>query len=106
MAEMGWYRGELVTRINGWASRHRRPTAGAIEHEESLGDVIDRIAVVADRAFHLLMTDDPSGELMHAAWTRLAEEEVAYGDLVRAVADGRRSLPDVPVCLWKGYFGS
>jgi hypothetical protein len=48
---------------------------------------------VAEEAFHLLMNDDPGGERMHAAWTRLAELEIDYTDLVRAVGDGRRRLP-------------
>ncbi|WP_406272628.1 hypothetical protein OH799_33115 [Nocardia sp. NBC_00881] len=91
-------RAELVDRINTWATLHLPcPAVGARLHDASLGEVIDRIAAVADRAFHVLMHDDPGGDRMHAEWTRLAEMEIAYGDLVEQVGDGRRCLPPVGV---------
>ncbi|WP_280468841.1 DUF4254 domain-containing protein [Nocardia cyriacigeorgica] len=87
-------RDELIADINAWAAVHLPlPAVGARAHRETLGDTIDRIAAVAARAFHLLMTDDPAGIRVHTAWTRLAELELAYGDLVRELDDGRRYLP-------------
>jgi hypothetical protein len=87
-------RAELVDRINTWATLHLPCAApGARLHDSSLGEMIDRMAAVAEQAFHLLMHDDPGGERVHAAWTRLAEWEIAYADLAGAVGDGRRRLP-------------
>lgn len=87
-------RAELVDRIDTWATLHLpRAAPGVRLHDASLGEVIDGMAAVAEEAFYLLMNDDPGGERMHAAWTRLAELEIAYTDLVRAVEDGRRRLP-------------
>ncbi|MGQ4617395.1 hypothetical protein [Nocardia sp. R7R-8] len=88
---------ELVDRIDTWAALHL-PCAdpGVRVHETSLGEMIHRMAAVAEEAFHLLMHDDPGGERMHAAWTRLAELEIAYADLVCAIGDGRRRLPTAP----------
>ncbi|MGQ4599607.1 DUF4254 domain-containing protein [Nocardia sp. R6R-6] len=85
---------ELVDRINTWALVHLPSAAADVRlHDASLGEVIDRIAAVAEQAFHLLMHDDPGGERMHTAWTRLAELEIAYAELVCEVGDGRRRLP-------------
>lgn len=80
-------RTELIANINAWAIEHLPG-----QPEQSLGDTIDRIAATADRAFHLLMTDDLTGENMHATWTRLAELSLAYGDLVRQAENGRWCL--------------
>ncbi|WP_062983113.1 hypothetical protein [Nocardia anaemiae] len=82
---------ELVANINTWATEHLtlRTTD---QRGAALGDIIDRIAATADRAFHLLMTGDLTGEHMHVAWTRLAELSNAYGDLVREAEDGRWCL--------------
>ncbi|MGW4770140.1 hypothetical protein ACWEO2_19095 [Nocardia sp. NPDC004278] len=84
-------RTELVANINGWATEHL-PRRSADLLDAQLGDTIDRIAASADRAFHLMMTEDLSGEHMHVAWTRLAELAIAYGDLVRQAEDGRWCL--------------
>ncbi|WP_433680927.1 DUF4254 domain-containing protein [Nocardia sp. CA-119907] len=82
---------ELVANINAWATEHL-PRRSADLLDTQLGDTIDRIAATADRAFHLLMTEDLSGEHMHVAWRRLAELATAYGDLVRQAEDGRWCL--------------
>ncbi|WP_280303217.1 DUF4254 domain-containing protein [Nocardia abscessus] len=93
-AEIDGRRAEVVDRIDTWATLHLpSATTAARLHDASLGEVIDRMAAVAEKAFHLLMHDDLGGERMHAAWTRLAELEIAYADLVHAVTDGRRRLP-------------
>lgn len=83
---------ELVANINAWTTWRLSGPHGDELADIGLGDVIDRIAAAADRAFHLLMTDDLSGERMHTAWTRLAELDIAYADMVRQVDDGRWCL--------------
>jgi hypothetical protein len=94
LAELERRRAELVDRIDTWATLQLPSAAPGVRlHDVSLGVMIDRMAAVAEEAFHLLMNDDPGGERMHAAWTRLAELEIDYPDLVRAVGDGRRRLP-------------
>ncbi|MDO3648186.1 DUF4254 domain-containing protein [Nocardia mangyaensis] len=87
-------RSEIVADINAWA-RENLPCPGrsAHRHDETLGEVVDRLAIAAAAAFQLLMTGDVSGEHMHAAWTRLAELELEYSDLVRQVYDGQQYLP-------------
>ncbi|WP_433727738.1 DUF4254 domain-containing protein [Nocardia sp. CA-129566] len=82
---------ELVANINAWAFEHL-PGRSADLLDTKLGDTIDRIAATADRAFHLLMTEELSGEHMRVAWTRLAELAIAYGDLVRQAESGRWCL--------------
>jgi Protein of unknown function (DUF4254) len=84
----------LIAEIDAWTVRSLpNPAVGARPNPNTLGQTVDRIAAVAARAFELLMTDDPAGDRLHAQWTRLAELEVAYGDLVRDLRDGRRYLP-------------
>jgi hypothetical protein len=41
------------------------------------------------------MTDDVTSDRMHAAWTRLAELELGYADLLGDIRSGRRYLPHV-----------
>lgn len=87
-------RAGLIADIDAWTVQNLpSPAIGAHRHQCTLGETIDRIAAVAAGAFQLLMTDDPAGSRVHAEWTRLAELEVGYGDLVRDLQDGRRYLP-------------
>ncbi|MEU2140524.1 hypothetical protein ABZ496_25805 [Nocardia rhamnosiphila] len=84
----------LIAEIDAWSSRHLpAPTAGIRVYERTLGELIDVIAAGAARAFHLLRHDDPAGELMHFEWTRLAELQLIYRDLVHDVETGRCCLP-------------
>ncbi|NUP29497.1 MAG: hypothetical protein HOQ36_05955 [Nocardia sp.] len=84
----------LIAEINAWSSRHLpAPTAGVRVYERTLGELIDVIAAGAARAFHLLRHDDPAGERMHAEWTRLAELQIVYRDLVHDIETGRCCLP-------------
>ena len=85
----------LVQDIDRWARRLPPPRPGARGHPESLGQLIDRLATAAASAFHLLMTDDVTGDRMHAAWTRLAELALDYADLLGDLRSGRRHLPHV-----------
>ncbi|QIS11873.1 DUF4254 domain-containing protein [Nocardia arthritidis] len=90
-AEIDCFRSELVAEIDDWVGSQVAP--GARGWPESLGAMFDRMAAASDHAFNLLMTIDPGSPRMHAAWTRLAELEIAYGELVAAVQDGRSRLP-------------
>ncbi|MEU4840741.1 hypothetical protein [Nocardia testacea] len=84
----------LIAEIDAWSSRHLpAPTAGSRVYECTLGELIDVIAAGAARAFHLLRHDDPAGDLMHAEWTRLAELQLTYRDLVHDIESGRCCLP-------------
>ncbi len=84
----------LIAEINSWSSEYLpAPRAGIRVYERTLGELIDVIAEGAARAFHLLRNDDPAGELMHAEWTRLAELQIAYRDLVHDIETGRCCLP-------------
>ncbi|WP_280314649.1 DUF4254 domain-containing protein, partial [Nocardia wallacei] len=102
-------RRRIVAEIDSWADLNlARSAVGARAHIETLGQTIDHIAAAAATAFHVLNTDDPAGILMHRHWTRLAELEVAYGDLVRDIRDGRRYLPTArtarpPVSIAAGH---
>ncbi|MBH0776445.1 DUF4254 domain-containing protein [Nocardia bovistercoris] len=87
-------RAELVGEIDDWADAALpAPRADARTATEPLGVTIDRMASASALAFHLLMTGDPAGDEMHAAWTRLAELEIAYGELSAALLAGYRRLP-------------
>lgn len=90
-------RAEHIRALDHWARRLPPASAGARKYSDSLGRLIDRTADVAAFAFHLLRTDEIGGERMHSAWTRLAELELEYADLVRDVAAGRRYLPGAPL---------
>ncbi|MBB5917624.1 hypothetical protein BJY24_006536 [Nocardia transvalensis] len=92
--DLAHHRATLIVSIDDWAASHLpAPACGARVHTETLGQTIDHIASAAARAFHILMTDDPAGTLMHAEWTHLAELEIAYSDLARDIESGRRCLP-------------
>ncbi|NKY31781.1 DUF4254 domain-containing protein [Nocardia speluncae] len=86
-------RTELIRLLDRWAQRLPAASPGVGAHPQSLGCLIDRMAEAAAHAFHLLRTDEIGGDRMHAAWTRLAELELEYADLVRDIAAGSRYLP-------------
>ncbi|WP_249643774.1 DUF4254 domain-containing protein [Nocardia sputi] len=87
-------RAELSRQADLWVVEHVPPAhPEAILHSESLGTVIDRLAVQQVRAFHLLMNAEPSDPIVHAAWYRLAELVDDYTDLTTAVARRSRRLP-------------
>ncbi|ATL67236.1 hypothetical protein [Nocardia terpenica] len=94
-AEFDCGRAESVAAINRRATGSSpRPHPAVDTHSETLGSLIDRTAAATERAIRLLATTGPSTVRMHEAWTRLAELEIAYGDLVAKLTDDRR-LPRV-----------
>ncbi|WP_169816369.1 DUF4254 domain-containing protein [Nocardia miyunensis] len=87
-------RARLIADVDAWTFRNLpSPAVGARRHEQTLGEIIDRMAAAAARAFELLMADSPTGARMHTQWTRLAELEIGYSDLARDLRDGRCYLP-------------
>ena len=87
-------RSELSRQADLWVVEHVPPPhPEAILHSESLGTVIDRLAIQQVQAFHLLMDAEPSDPIVHAAWYRLAELVNYYTDLTTAVARRSRRLP-------------
>ncbi|MEU8899163.1 hypothetical protein [Nocardia sp. NPDC048505] len=94
-AEFETSRVELIERIDDWAAAALpTPHPGARTTPDRLGLVIDRMADASEYAFRLLMTIDPGSHEMHAAWTRLAELEIAYGELSAGLLSGHRRLPN------------
>ncbi|WP_051163451.1 DUF4254 domain-containing protein [Nocardia brevicatena] len=90
-------RAALSRQADHWVAEHAPPPhPDAVLHSESLGTVIDRLAVQQVHAFHLLMTAEPSAPDVHAAWYRLAELIDDYTDLTTAVVRRARRLPALP----------
>ncbi|WP_328397966.1 DUF4254 domain-containing protein [Nocardia sp. NBC_00416] len=88
------HRTELSVQADRWVTEHAPPPhPNATLHFESLGTVIDRLAAQQVRAYHLLMSAEPSSPFVHAAWYRLAELVDDYTELTTAVAHRARRLP-------------
>ncbi|WP_431955843.1 DUF4254 domain-containing protein [Nocardia lijiangensis] len=85
---------EFVLAVDAWVADHLLlPHPAATLHTETLGAVIDRLAEAQVHAYHLLMTVDPAGPIVHAAWYRLAELVDGYTDLITEVTQRARRLP-------------
>jgi hypothetical protein len=89
----------LIDHIDTWAATNvsESPQAarfGAALHTETLGQLIDRLAVAWVRAQKLVSTDAPgSRDDAQRALRQLIELCEAYDDLVRDLREGRRRLP-------------
>jgi hypothetical protein len=94
IAEIDCRRTELVDDINDWITRkmpqHRN---GASLHTESLGAVIDRMALSWVAANQAIEADGVRSDRTHRHWYHLAELVDGYTDLIAEVAGGRRRLP-------------
>ncbi|MFC8046764.1 DUF4254 domain-containing protein [Nocardia sp. NPDC057353] len=91
----------LLSAIRGHHVGDRRLAQLAYEfgkvQTETMGTVIDRLAQAQVRAYHLLMTvDDVAAPHVHAAWFRLAELVDEYTDLITAIGQRSRRLPELP----------
>jgi hypothetical protein len=84
-------RTSLVEQIDTWAESAARHNPDALLHTETLGSVIDRLAIAWVRAGSL----EESGDRLRAGLARrqLAELAGAYDSLVGEVTAGRRRLP-------------
>lgn len=82
----------MVEQIDQWATREIRTRPVAALHTETLGSVIDRLAIAWVRANQ---ASTAAGDRRWAgeAVRQLAELADAYDDLVRDLARGRRRLP-------------
>lgn len=92
--ELNTHRVGMIERIDDWAAQAIPARPEASLHTETLGSVIDRLAIAWVRSHHLITTsfsDDRA--LARAALRQLAELADAYDDLVRDLSFGQRRLP-------------
>lgn len=83
----------LVERIDEWVSTQvRSVVTHASLHTETLGSVIDRLAIAWVRA-NSLINSGGTRDRTRLALRQLAELADAYDDLIRDVATGHRRLP-------------
>jgi hypothetical protein len=82
----------LVERLDEWAARQIPSRVDASLHTETLGSVVDRLAIAWVRTNTLITTGD-TRERARTALRQLAELADAYDDLIRDVATGQRRLP-------------
>lgn len=82
----------LVERIDEWVSTQVHSRADASLHTETLGSVVDRLAIAWVRA-NTLINSGGARERARLALRQLAELADAYDDLIRDVATGHRRLP-------------
>jgi hypothetical protein len=82
----------LVERIDEWLATQVHGPADASLHTETLGSVVDRLAIAWVRANSLINSGDTRNRA-RLALRQLAELADAYDDLIRDVATGHRRLP-------------
>ncbi|MEC3919309.1 DUF4254 domain-containing protein [Nocardia sp. CDC160] len=86
---------ELIHNIDRWVARELiQPLGCARLHTETLGAVIDRLAMFTVHA-NAALTGTHEWELWDS-WERLAELAVGYDDLKDEISTGRRRLPVAP----------
>lgn len=85
-------RAALVEQIDIWAEGEIRHVGAGMLHTETLGSVVDRMAVAWVRANNLAAAGDQP-LLARRAWRQSAELAEAYDGLVMEVAAGHRRLP-------------
>lgn len=90
--ELNAQRVVLVEQIDEWVAAQIHNHADASLHTETLGSVIDRLAIAWVRANSLIKTND-APDRARLALRQLAELADAYDDLIRDVAAGHRRLP-------------
>jgi hypothetical protein len=90
--ELNARRVALVEQIDEWAGSQICGREGASLHTETLGSVIDRLAIAWVRAKSLIATDG-SRDRARLALGQLGELAEAYDDLIRDLATGHRRLP-------------
>ena len=88
-------RSELVDAIDRWVADHVAMSPDTPLHTETLGSVVDRLAIAWVRAQRLAADGSPSTESGRARraleqWVQLVQ---AYEDLVVEVVAGQRRLP-------------
>ncbi|MFE3446756.1 DUF4254 domain-containing protein [Nocardia sp. NPDC059180] len=85
-------RARLVLAIDRWiATDLPIPPGGAHMRTETVGTVVDRMAMLSGRAHDTLAT--APAWLIHGAWECLTELAIGYEDLAYELGTGRRRLP-------------
>lgn len=74
---------ELITAINDVAATVEPSLA--VARPRSIGALIDRMAAAAEQAMRQLAVSGARSVQMHEAWTRLAELEIEYSDLIHHI---------------------
>lgn len=90
--ELNTRRIALVEKIDTWVAREIHGRVDASLHTETLGSVVDRLAIAWVRANSLINTA-VARDRARLALRQLAELAGAYDDLIRDVAAGHRRLP-------------
>ena len=90
--ELNARRVALVERIDEWVAGQIHSRADASLHTETLGSVVDRLAIAWVRTNSLINSGGPR-DRTRMALRQLAELADAYDDLIRDVATGHRRLP-------------
>lgn len=90
--ELNAKRVALVEHVDEWVASQIHSRADASLHTETLGSVVDRLAIAWVRANSLINTND-ARDRARLALRQLAELADAYDDLIRDVATGHRRLP-------------
>lgn len=90
--ELNARRVALVEQIDRWVASQIHSRTEASLHTETLGSVIDRLAIAWVRA-NSLINSGVARDRARIALRQLAELADAYDDLIRDVATGHRRLP-------------
>lgn len=91
--QLNQHRVQLVERIDGWVAMRVASPDEASLHTETLGSVVDRLAIAWVRAQQLMALPSGSRDRARLALRQLSELADAYDDLVRDVIAGQRRLP-------------
>lgn len=81
----------LIDRIDVWAAKALAECRAVVVHTESLGQLVDRLAILWMRCQVVDADDNSTGR--RVAYHQLGELVVAYDDLIADLANGRRRLP-------------
>ncbi|MGV9333107.1 DUF4254 domain-containing protein [Nocardia sp. NPDC003726] len=92
-------RAQLVRGIDRWVTLATPiPPPAAPEHTETVGHIVDRLAVLAAQAFVALAHAPES--VFYDAWVRIDELADGYQDLVDDLRAGTRRLPEGRYDRW------
>jgi hypothetical protein len=97
--ELDRRRAQLVRGIDRWVTLATPiPPPAAPEHAETVGRMVDRLAMLAAQAF-VALTHAPDS-VCYDAWVRIDELADGYQDLVDDLRAGARRLPEGRYDRW------